>query len=157
MGYLVPLVNCLPCLVNCWTSFTPWKVIWGHFMPSSVHRTFLLITFDRKEIETWKRCQSVRLIKTHHLIYNMAYFSHFVTLTSGDLGWNLQIDLSRSKLISVDPAWRVEHNGVKIISLFYVVQKLLIKLFPPKNVILTFDGLWCAHYWSNRQAEGTGW
>ena len=65
-------------------------------MTSSGHRTFLPITFDRKEmIETWERCQSVRLIKTHHLICNMTYLGHSVTLTSGDLGSNLQIDLSR--------------------------------------------------------------
>ena len=73
-------------------------------MTSSGHRTFLSITFDRKKIETWDRCQSVRLIKTHHLICNMTYLGHFVTLTSGDLGSNLPIDLSRSKSISVDPA-----------------------------------------------------
>ena len=35
--------------------------------------TFMPITFDRKEIETWERWQSVRLIKTHHLICNMTY------------------------------------------------------------------------------------
>ena len=29
-------------------------------MTSSGHGTFLPITFDRKEIETWERCQSVR-------------------------------------------------------------------------------------------------
>ena len=73
-------------------------------MTSSGHRTFLPITFDRKEIETWERCQSVRLIKTHHPICNMTYLGHFVTLTSRDLGSNLQINLSRAKSISVDPA-----------------------------------------------------
>ena len=73
-------------------------------MTSEGHRTFLLITFDRKEIETWERCQSVRLIKAHHLICNMTYLGRFVTLTSGDLRSKLQIYLSRSKSISVDPA-----------------------------------------------------
>ena len=71
---------------------------------TSGHRTFLPVTFDRKEIETWERCQSVRVMKMHHLIYNMTYLGHFVTLTSGDLGSNLQINLWRSKSISVDPA-----------------------------------------------------
>ena len=45
-------------------------------MTSSGHRTLLPITFDRKEIETWERCQSVRLFKTHHLICNMTYLGH---------------------------------------------------------------------------------
>ena len=54
----------------------------------------------------------------------MTYLGRFVTLTSGDLRSNLQIDLSRSKSISVDSAWRVEHSGVKIIPLTYVVKKL---------------------------------
>ena len=69
-------------------------------MTSSGHPTFLPITFDRKE----ERCQSVRLIKAHHLICNMTFLGRFVTLTSGDLRSNLQIDLSRSKSMSVDPA-----------------------------------------------------
>ena len=73
-------------------------------MTSSGHRTFLRITFGRKEIETWERCKSVRLIETHHLICNMTYLGRFVTLTLGDLRSNVQIDLSRSKSISVDLA-----------------------------------------------------
>ena len=72
-------------------------------MTSSGHHTFWSITFDRKKIETWERCQRVRLIKTHHLICSMTYLSHFVTLTSGDLVSNLPMDFSRSKSISVDP------------------------------------------------------
>ena len=62
-------------------------------MTSSGHFTFLPITFDRKEIETWGRCQSVRLTKTDHLICNMTYLGHLLTLTLGDLRSNLQIDL----------------------------------------------------------------
>ena len=63
----------------------------------------------------------------------MTYLGYFVTLNSGDLGSNLPIDLSRSKSISLDPAWREEHNGVQIFPLSYVVQKLMIKTFFPKN------------------------
>ena len=73
-------------------------------MSSSGHCTFLPITFHRKEIETWDRCQSVRLIKTHQLICNMTYLGHFVTLTLGDPRSNLQIELLRSKSISIDRA-----------------------------------------------------
>ena len=81
-------------------------------MTSSGHRTFLPITFDRKEIETWERCQSVRLIKTHHLICNMTYLGRIVTLTSGNLMSNLQIYLSRSKSISDQSIWLDERNTV---------------------------------------------
>ena len=88
----------------------------------------------------------------------MTHLGLFVTLTSGDLRSKLQIYLSRSKSISVDPAWWEEHSGVKMIPLTYVVQKLLIKnISPLKNVILTFDDLWCTHYWWERQSEGTDW
>ena len=48
-------------------------------MTSSGHHTFLTITFDKKETDTWEKCISVRLIKTHHLICNMTYLGHFVT------------------------------------------------------------------------------
>ena len=61
----------------------------------------------------------------------MTYLGRFVTLTSGDLRSKIQIYLSRSKSLSVDPAWREEHSGVKIIPLTYVVQKLLIKNVSP--------------------------
>ena len=74
-------------------------------MASSGHCTFLPVTFFyRKEIETWERCQSVRLIKTHQLICNTTYLGHFVTLTLGDPWSNLQIELLRSKSISIDRA-----------------------------------------------------
>ena len=138
-------------------SFTPRKVIWGHLMTSSGHFTFLPITFDRKEIETWGRCQGVCLTKRDQMIYNMTYLCHLLTLTLRDPRSYLQSDLLRSKSISFDRAWREEHIGVKIIPLTYVVQKLLIKNFFPKSVNLIFDDLWCTHYWSVRQSEGTGW
>ena len=57
----------------------------------------------------------------------MTYLGRFVTLTSSDMRSKLQIYLSRSKSISVDPAWLEEHSDVKIIPLTDVVQKLLIK------------------------------
>ena len=42
---------------------------------------FLSITFDRKEIETWGRCQTVCLDETHRQICNMTYLGHFRDLT----------------------------------------------------------------------------
>ena len=61
-------------------------------MTSSGHFTFLPITFDRKEIEAWERCQNVRLAKTDQLICNMSYLGHSLTLTLGDPRSKLQID-----------------------------------------------------------------
>ena len=92
-------------------------------MTSSGHFTFLPITFDRKEVETWERCQSFRLTKTDQLICNMTYLGRLLTLTLGDPRSNLQIALLRSKSISFDRALREEHIGFKIIPLTYVLQK----------------------------------
>ena len=67
MLYLVPLVHC--CIIY------PLK---GHLrsLYDVIRSPYILsITFDRKEIEAWERCLSVRLIKTHHLICNMTYFT----------------------------------------------------------------------------------
>ena len=45
----------------------------------------LSITFDRKEIETWGRCQTVCHDETHWLICNMTYWDHFRDLTWGQV------------------------------------------------------------------------
>ena len=47
--------------------------------------SFLSITFDRKEIETWGRCQTVCLDETHWLICNMTYLGHFRDMTWGQI------------------------------------------------------------------------
>ena len=57
----------------------------------------LQITFDRKELETWDWCHSVRIVKAHRLLCNMIYLGHTVTLTWCDLRSNFKIDLSRIK------------------------------------------------------------
>ena len=88
----------------------------------------------------------------------MTYLGHLLTLTLGDPRSNLQIDLLRPKSISFDRAWREEPIGVKIIPLTYICSSEVIdKNFSPKNVNLTFDDLWCTHYWSDRQSEGPVW
>ena len=46
---------------------------------------FLSITFDRKEIETWGRCQTVCLDETYWLICNMTYLGRFRDLTWGQI------------------------------------------------------------------------
>ena len=62
---------------------------WGHY-------TFLLITFDWIELETWKRRQSVALTQAHQIICNMTYLGHLVTFYNLDLWSNFEVDLSRS-------------------------------------------------------------
>ena len=59
-------------------------LLW-HVLTSSGHYTFLPITLDRKELETWEKCQSVFLDETHWLICNMTYFGHFRDLTWGQI------------------------------------------------------------------------
>ena len=50
---------------------TPGKVIWGQIMTSWGQCTFLLITSDYNEIETWGRFYNVPLVQTHQMICNM--------------------------------------------------------------------------------------
>ena len=45
--------------------------------------TFLPITRDRIELETWNRHQCVRLDQAHHMICNTIWLGQFVTLTLG--------------------------------------------------------------------------
>ena len=59
-------------------------LLW-HIVTSSGQNTFLPITFDRKEIETWGRSQFVGLDETHVLICNMTYLAHFRDLTWGQI------------------------------------------------------------------------
>ena len=59
-------------------------LLW-HVVTSSDHYTFLPITFDRKEIETRGKCQSVCLDETHWLICNMTYLGRFRDLTWGQI------------------------------------------------------------------------
>ena len=59
-------------------------LLW-HIVTSSGQNTFLPITIDRKEIETWIRSQFVCLDKTHGLICNMTYLGHFRDLTWGQI------------------------------------------------------------------------
>ena len=104
--------------------------IWRH----RVAVRFLPIIFDKNELETWSWCHSVRLVKAHRLIGNMTY----VTLTWRDLRSNFKIDLSRIKRIWIDPAWREEHDGVKLVPLAYVVQKIFMKKhYPQKTICLS--------------------
>ena len=52
----------------------------GHLRSHTRSYMFLLITFDRIEIEAWDRCQCVCLIKTHHVTRIMTYLGYFRSL-----------------------------------------------------------------------------
>ena len=72
--------------------------------------------------------------------HNMTYLGHTVTLSWRDLRSNFKIDLPRIKNIWIDAAWRDEHDGVKIIPLDLILEKLFMnKHFPP---IRTFSVWW---------------
>ena len=58
--------------------------------------TFLPITFDWNELETWGRCQSVFHVKTHLSVCDLTCLGQSVTLTLDDLRPNLYGDLSGS-------------------------------------------------------------
>ena len=120
-------------------------------MTSSGHFTFLPITFDRKEIETRERCQSVRLTKTDQLICNMTcvmlehtweplycpvcYMGSFMDVDANKRTWNwknvffpglrkkdMQHDLLRS-LVDLDLMWPY----VKITNWSFNVKKHIIR------------------------------
>ena len=88
-------------------------------MTSSGRRTFLPITFDRNELETWGWCHSIRLIKTHRLTCNMTYLhtrvGHIVTLTWRDLRSNFEIDLS---MIKTHGSIRLDERNTMVSKLF---------------------------------------
>ena len=77
--------------------------------------------------ETWGRCQSVRLVRTHLLICNLTYLSEYVTLTLGDLRSKLPSNLCGSQSRSVDPPWPGKDDGGKISALSQIAKKLLTK------------------------------
>ena len=84
-------------------------------MTSSGRRTFLLITFDRNELETWGWSHSVRLVKADRLIRNMTYFGHTVTLTWRVPRSNFKFGLSRIKRYR---SIRLDERNTMVSSLF---------------------------------------
>ena len=84
-------------------------------MTSSGRRTFLPITFDRNELETWGWCHSVRLVKAHRLICNMTYLGDTVTLTWREPRSNFKIDLPRIKTYG---SMRLDERNTMVSKLF---------------------------------------
>ena len=119
------------------------RVIWGIWGQMS----FLTLTFDRIEIDQWGWSQCISLAETHRLICNMTYLGHDVT--SSDLRSKFNLDFPRSSCIYFDASRRAEHDGIRIISLALLVQKLLAK----KHLChLTYD-LWWPQYWPERNID----
>ena len=121
-------------------SFRSFEVIWGQMR-------VLPLTFDRIEIEQYGWFQCISLAEMHRLICNMACLGHDVTSSDFDLRSDFDLDLPRSTCTYFDRSRIEEHDGVRIISLAFLDQKLLAK-----NHLchLTFDGLWWPQYWPER-------
>ena len=87
--------------------------------------TFLPITRDRIELETWDRHQCVRLDLAHQMICNTTWLGQFVTLTFGQ-GHYLTFSM-RSHHTSIDLSRRGEHDGAIVVALTLKTRKLLAK------------------------------
>ena len=94
----------------------------------------LPLTFDRIEIELCDWSQCVSLAEMHRLICNMTYLGHDVTSSDLDLRSNFDLDFPRSTCIYFDASRREKHGGVRIISLTFLIEKLLAK-----KTCLSFD------------------
>ena len=100
---------------------------------------FLPVTFVRIEIERWEWSESVSFAKMYRLICNMAYLAQNVTSRYLDLRSNSDLDFLRSTFTHFDAFRREEHDAPKIISIAFLVQKLLVKtLLCKQHPILTF-------------------
>ena len=105
-----------------------------------VTNSFLQITWEPNEIETWDCCHCVCLRKAHRMKYNLTCLGHRVTLPWLDLRSNFDLDHSRSNYTWFDAPWRDKHDGIKIVAL-----PLKLKILSSKNrfgKIWNFDPWW---------------
>ena len=108
----------------------------GHLGSPEVTNRFLLMTHDWTEQETraWSHCAC--LVATHRLICNMTYLGQYVTSHDLDLRPNMTW-LFKSPCMCFDESGREEHDGVRIMLLAFLVQKLFACL--PKTAFLHFS------------------
>ena len=92
-----------------------------------VTNSFLPITWEPNEKETWDCCHCVCLRKAHRMMYNLTYLGHRVTLPWLDLRSNFDLDLSRSNYTLFDAPWRDKHDGIKIVALASTLKILSSK------------------------------
>ena len=97
-----------------------YEVIWGQMR-------VLSLAFDRIEIEQWGLSQCVSRAETHRLICNITYLGHHVTSHDLDLRSNFGLDFLRSTYKCFNASQGEEHDGVGIIPLAFLVQKLFAK------------------------------
>ena len=66
----------------------------GHLGSTEVTNSFLLITPNWKELQTWAWSHCTRLVKPHRLICNMIYLGQHVTLVWGQiLTWPFKVTM----------------------------------------------------------------
>ena len=100
---------------------------------------FLPLNFDRIEIEQCGWSQYIPLAETHRLICNRTYLGHDVTSSNLDLRSNFDLNVPRLTCIYFDVSRREKHDGVRIVLLAFLVQKLLAKNY---LCHLIFDDFW---------------
>ena len=88
--------------------------------------------------------------RVHRLICNMIYPGHDVTWSDLDLRSNFDLNFLMSTCIYFDASRREQHDGVRIISLAVLVQKLLAK---NPLCYLTFDDLSWHQYWPEQRID----
>ena len=113
-------------------------------MSLEVTNSFLPITCEPNEIETWYCCHCVCLRKAHRMMYNLTYLGHRVTLPWLDLRSNFDLDLLRSNYTWFDAPWRDKHDGIKIVAL-----PLKWRIVSSKNRFGKFwnFGPWWRQFW----------
>ena len=104
-------------------------------MTSCSQYTFLLITFDWIELETWDKRQSVPLTYAQQMICDMTYLGHLVTFRDLGLRSSFEVDLLRSKYTWFDSSQRDKHDATPIMTVPF--KKLFAKNYFAQNSFFT--------------------
>ena len=102
----------------------------------------MIFLHTRCKIDKWKGTDSFALIAPfvwQILGKNMTYLALDLILTHLDLSPNLKVYPLRSSCIYFKPSQREKHDGVKIMSFSFVVEKLLLKMFSRNMWPFQFD------------------
>ena len=131
-------------MTHIYVALTPWpllRVIRGHMRSNA----FFVYNI------WWNRDRSVRLVpKVFSRRDALTDMQHDLSRSRRDLDLrsNFDLDLSRSTCICFDASWQEEHDGVRIIPIAFLVQKLFAKKrFLSKTSILTFLDLFSELSW----------
>ena len=134
----------MPPLQTVWFSDPPPVRVLRSWRSLEVTSSFLSITWEPNEIETWDCCHCVCLRKAHRMMYNWTYLGHRVTLPWLDLRSNFDLDISRSNYTWFDAPWWGKHDDIKI-----VVLPLNVKILSSKNRFGKFWNFdpWWPQFW----------